>query len=63
MAAADALNLKAQLAVVEARIKRLRTARAQVTYDLEWAVREAERLRRHIEAAPRRRRTSSPRSG
>jgi hypothetical protein len=46
--------LRDQLERMEARVRELRTARSAITYDLEWAVKESGRLRRHLEAAARR---------
>jgi hypothetical protein len=41
-------ELLAQLDRLDARIDELRGARALLVYDLEWAVKERDRLRRHL---------------
>jgi len=43
--------LQDQLERMEARVRELWAARTTITYDLEWAVKESDRLRRHLEAA------------
>jgi predicted nucleic acid-binding Zn-ribbon protein len=42
-----------ELGQLDRRIDELRGARAQITYDLEHAVKERERLRRHLAALVR----------
>ncbi len=41
-------ELLAELDQLDARIQELRGARAHIVYDLEWAVKERDRLRRHL---------------
>ncbi len=48
MNTADVERVEAELGQLGARIDELRGARSRITYDLEWAIRERERLRRHL---------------
>ncbi len=41
-------ELLAELSRLDARIAELRGARDLVTYDLEWVLKERERIRRHL---------------
>lgn len=41
-------ELLAELDQLDARIQELRIARSRITYDLEWAIKERDRLRRHL---------------
>lgn len=43
------VELLAELDQLDAHINELRGARAHVTYDLEWALKERDRLRRHLD--------------
>jgi hypothetical protein len=41
-------ELRDQLDRLDARVDELRGARSCITYDLEWALKEKDRLRRHL---------------
>ncbi len=41
-------ELLAELDQLDARIEELRGARGLITYDLEWVLKERDRLRRHL---------------
>ncbi len=41
-------RVEAELDQLDARIDELRGARSLITYDLEWAIKERDRLRRHL---------------
>jgi hypothetical protein len=45
-------ELLGQLSRLGARIGELRGARSHITYDLEWAVKERERIGRHLRDLP-----------
>lgn len=42
------VELVDELTTLNARVAALREARASITYDLEWAIKERERIRRHL---------------
>ena len=47
---AEKNECRLELDKLDARISELRGARSSITYDLEWAVKERERIRCHLNA-------------
>ena len=45
-------TLRGELAEMDRRIRELRGARHAITRDLEWALKEQDRLRRHLTPSP-----------